>query len=45
MTTNPKDECVECAYITDNECTYCGEPVCEDCAELHYDYTHPDEEI
>jgi len=38
-----KDECCECGYLTDEQCVYCEEPVCEDCIEMHYEYSHPEE--
>ena len=40
-----KDECIECGYLTDNECPYCSEPICEDCEEMHYEYSHEDEHL
>ena len=42
--TPKKGECIECGYPTDEECISCSEDVCEDCEEMHYEYSHQDEE-
>lgn len=36
-------ECIECNFVTDEECLLCGDAVCDDCLDMHYAYDHPEE--
>lgn len=36
-------ECIECDDNTDEECVYCSEPICDNCVDIHYEYSHPEE--